>query len=66
VIHGELLTKLRDQEMDRRAFLKYSGLFLISLTGFRIIATLIEADQKKNQDTSAQKIGFGSGKYGSR
>lgn len=52
--------------MDRKSFLKYSGLVLIGLTGFRAIVTLLnQTDQKATvADTTNQRRGFGSGKYG--
>ena len=66
MINRDIITKIRDQEMDRKSFLKYSGLVLIGLTGFRAIVTLLnQTDQKATvADTTNQRRGFGSGKYG--
>ena len=52
--------------MDRKEFLKYSGIMLISLIGFRGIVNLFIPNNSKtdlySQETSSH--GFGSGKYG--
>ena len=54
--------------MDRKDFLKYSGLVLLSLVGLKTVVNLLNQSDKhkltvlepKNEATH----GFGSGKYG--
>jgi len=48
--------------MDRKEFLKYCGLILLSLVGFRTVANLL--NQQDNFDISKNNNGFGGGKYG--
>jgi len=52
--------------MDRKTFLKYSGLVLVGLTGFRAVLTLLtQTNSKTIADKDIVKVrGFGSGKYG--
>lgn len=53
--------------MDRKDFLKYSGLLLLGVVGFKGVASLLSQLDKtplvadKSNQTSR---GFGSGKYG--
>lgn len=66
VINSDVIQTLRDREMDRKEFLKYSGLALLSLFGFRFIASLLSTSDTKTAPTvsSSNSHGFGSGKYG--
>jgi hypothetical protein len=67
VINKSLIQKLSDKEMNRKDFLKYSGLFLIGLVGFKGVASLLSQLDKTTivSDKSNQTPrGFGSGKYG--
>lgn len=53
--------------MDRRTFLKYGGLFLLSLVGFKtIISLLTQSDNKlvANIQNKEATRGFGGGRYG--
>jgi len=52
--------------MDRKTFLKYSGLILVGLTGFKTVLNLItQTDPKILASKDAIKShGFGGGKYG--
>jgi hypothetical protein len=71
VINKNTLQNLRDQEMDRKEFLKYSGIVLLSLLGLKGIIMLFEPSTRHQTivNTTTQKSetttkGFGSGKYG--
>ena len=53
--------------MDRKDFLKYSGVVLIGLVGLKSIAALLtQADKTPVATVSSDQKprGFGSGKYG--
>jgi hypothetical protein len=62
VVNKNILQKISDQEMDRKDFLKYSGIALLGVVGllFR------PADQKTVvvESSKTNSHGFGSGKYG--
>lgn len=63
-----MIQTIRDQEMDRKEFLKYGGIVVVSLLGFRGLLTLLDPTAKphvivRTQEKTATK-GFGSGKYG--
>jgi predicted tellurium resistance membrane protein TerC len=71
VINKQFIQKISNQEMDRKAFLKYSGLVVLSVVGLKTVLTAI--DRVNNQlptTTSSNAVtpiatrGFGSGKYG--
>lgn len=65
VIKKNLLTNIRDQKMDRKDFLKYSGVVLISVVGFKgLISVLSQTDSKTVIVKESSPRGFGSGKYG--
>jgi len=67
VIKKNILQVLSDKEMDRKEFLKYSGLVLISLVGLKtIVSILTQPDNKLTivEPAKVTKSGFGSGKYG--
>jgi hypothetical protein len=67
VINKDILQTIRDQEMDRKDFLKYSGLVLLGLVGLKTIASLLNQDSQKfitNDSIKQANRGFGSGKYG--
>jgi hypothetical protein len=66
VINRDILAKLRDKEMDRKDFLKYSGLLMISVVGIKGILTAIgsiDAQQRVAQQSKVTR-GYGGGKYG--
>jgi len=54
--------------MDRKDFLKYSGLALVAVAGFKSVVTfLTQSDNRKVTVIESRKEstrGFGSGKYG--
>jgi hypothetical protein len=66
VINKSLIQKLSDKEMDRKDFLKYSGVILAGVVGLKGILSLVsQADKQPTALQSDQASrGFGSGKYG--
>jgi len=66
MVNKNLVQKIGDQEMDRKAFLKYSGLLLASLVGLRGIISLLTVSEPPQPiiDNKQTAKGFGSGKYG--
>jgi hypothetical protein len=58
-----VLQTIKDQEMDRKSFLKMFGLVILSAVGARTIIGLLTPSSIKNENTINPK-GFGSGKYG--
>lgn len=50
--------------MDRKDFLKYSGLVLLSVVGFKGIAGLLTHPEKHLGRSNESGRGFGGGKYG--
>jgi len=61
-----IIQTIREKEMDRKDFLKYSGLALASVVGFKAIVTLFTQDNSKSLTDKSQQSsrGFGGGKYG--
>lgn len=63
-----IIQTIRNQEMDRKDFLKYSGLVLLGLVGLKTVASLLnQSDSPKLINTESTKQathGFGGGKYG--
>ena len=67
MIKKNILQAIREKEMDRKDFLKYSGLAIASVVGFKAVVTLFTQDNQKLLANKSQKEatrGFGSGKYG--
>lgn len=66
VINRSIIRKLGEKEMDRKDFLKYSGIVLISVVGLKGIAALLAQADKSTVAVQPQQTsrGFGSGKYG--
>ena len=68
MVNKNILQKISDQEMDRKDFLKYSGIALLGVVGLKTIATLLfrPSDQKTVvvESSKTTSHGFGSGKYG--
>lgn len=66
VINRSIIQKLGDKEMDRKDFLKYSGLALIGVIGLQGILSLISKIDKPPVAHQAQQSsrGYGGGKYG--
>lgn len=60
-----ILQTIRDQEMDRRDFLKYSGIILIGLIGLKgFMALLMKPEIPALSQSQKSGRGFGGGKYG--
>jgi hypothetical protein len=60
-----IIHTIRNKEMDRKDFLKYSGLAVISLVGLKSVATmLLQHDNKQVIVQKEASRGFGSGRYG--
>lgn len=57
-----IIQTIGDKEMDRKEFLKYSGLFLLSVVGLKTIVNLLSQPDYEIKEQTAR--GFGSGKYG--
>lgn len=68
LINKDTLQAIRAQEMDRKDFLKYIGLVLIGLVGYKtFVSILLNAGNKDVSLVGAEKregSGFGSGSYG--
>lgn len=67
LINKDIFQVIKRQEMDRKDFLKYCGLVLISLLGFKTLVSLLEQADKQilsGKDSKKATRGFGSGKYG--
>ena len=68
MFNKNILQTIRDQEMDRKQFLQYSGLALLGLVGLKTVVSLLaKTDDHKLTITELPKEvprGFGSGKYG--
>jgi len=69
MINKTAIQKISDQEMDRKAFLKYSGLILVGLVGLRGVVALLNGDAKQityqqPETLNASPRRFGSSKYG--
>jgi hypothetical protein len=67
VINKTAIQKLRDKEMDRKDFLKYSGVVLVGVVGLKgIVNLLTQVDAPKVTKVNVQQSGrsFGGGKYG--
>lgn len=65
MINRDTVTKIRDLEMDRRAFLKYSGLLLLSVVGLQgVLSVLSKIDKQPVTAQPHSGRGFGAGKYG--
>lgn len=56
-----------NKQMDRKDFLKYSGMALLSVVGLKGLVSLLVAPEKQisvNNSKANEQHGFGSGKYG--
>jgi hypothetical protein len=65
------MTKLRDQvetllskEMDRKEFLKYGGLILLSVLGITGILRVLIKDSNSTTIQQPSNHGYGSSRYG--
>ena len=59
----DIVKTISEKEMDRKEFLKYSGLLFLSVFGLGFISRLISSSAKVFEDDH-KGSGFGGGKYG--
>jgi hypothetical protein len=61
-----IIQTIREKEMDRKDFLKYGGLALASVVGFKTVVAIFTQDNSKSLVDKPQQSsrGFGGGKYG--
>jgi hypothetical protein len=64
VIINKIVESIKCKEMDRKDFLKYSGLVLLSVVGLRAVANLLNKDENQKISKNESSRGFGGGKYG--
>lgn len=66
MINKKIIQTIGSKEMNRKEFLKFSGVALLGLIGFKGIVNLLLFDEPKNNVVSSESSahGFGSGKYG--
>jgi len=68
VINKNIIKTISDKEMDRKDFLKYSGIALLGLVGLKTIISVLTQPDNHNVNTVNShkdvKNGFGGGKYG--
>jgi hypothetical protein len=68
VVGKDIVKAVANKEMDRKGFLKYSGLVLLSLIGLKTLASLLNNTTAQQISASEQnresKNGFGGGRYG--
>lgn len=60
-----VLARIREREMDRKSFLKMSGVLLLGVVGAKSVVTYLSPQTFKSANAKSQKAhGFGAGKYG--
>lgn len=61
-----IIKSISEKEMDRKDFLKYSGVVLLSVIGLKGVVSLISQADKTVSTTqqTPERHGFGGGKYG--
>ena len=66
MISKKIIQTIGSKEMDRKEFLKFSGVALLGLVGFKSVVNLLLSDEPKANIISSDSAnhGFGSGKYG--
>ncbi len=66
VIKKNIIQTIKDKEMTRKDFLKYSGVILVGIVGLKgIMSLLTSADEKlTNNQANNKGSGFGNGRYG--
>lgn len=67
MINKKLLQTISNKEMDRKEFLKFSGIALLGLIGLKSLVTLLLSTDNNQTIVSSKEsngYGFGSGKYG--
>lgn len=63
---NNIIQTIKEKEMDRKEFLKYSGLVLLGLIGLKAFVSLFEQNEVKGSSMTDDntKRGFGGGRYG--
>lgn len=64
---NNLIQAICNKEMDRKEFLKYSGVALLGVIGLKGLVALLMAPEEQialNSSKDNNNHGFGSGKYG--
>lgn len=64
MINRDTVQAIKDKQMDRKDFLKYSGLVLLSVVGLKTFANLISKVDVNQSAKHESSRGFGGGKYG--
>lgn len=67
MVKNKLIQTICNKEMDRKEFLKYSGIALLGVVGLKgLVALLMTSEDHIAVNSSAknENHGFGSGKYG--
>ncbi|MEI6229077.1 MAG: hypothetical protein WCP11_03605 [Candidatus Saccharibacteria bacterium] len=68
MINKKLIKAIGDKQMDRKDFLKFSGLVVASAVGLKTVASLLvktnNSQIAKSGNGKQVASGFGSGKYG--
>ena len=64
MIKNKIIQTISEKEMDRKEFLKYSGLLLLSLVGFRSFVSLLMNEKSTSISNNDNPRGYGGGKYG--
>ena len=66
VAQKNIIKAISEKEMDRKDFLKYSGVVLLGVVGLKGILTLLAPSEKPVASNASQQQGrgFGTGKYG--
>lgn len=64
-VNRSIIQDIKNKEMDRKDFLKYSGLVILGLVGFKSVANILLQPEIKTKSLSQLKgRGFGGGRYG--
>jgi hypothetical protein len=64
VINNKIVESIKCKEMDRKDFLKYSGLTLLSVVGLKAVINILLSSDNQNKLKGQSSLGSGRGKYG--
>ena len=65
VAQKNIIKAISEKEMDRKDFLKYSGVVLLSVIGLKGVVSLInQVDKPVATNQTSERQGFGGGRYG--
>jgi hypothetical protein len=64
VINKDIVKSISGKEMDRKDFLKYSGLVLLSVVGLKAVVNLLDKTDSRKISKNESSRGFGGGRYG--